>query len=91
MAPQFDFQILTPCETVYEGKLTSLVAPQIEGSFGILAQHTSLVSRSEGGKVKVEETSKKKRYFEVGPGIVEVFKNRVVFLTKEAKEITASV
>jgi F-type H+-transporting ATPase subunit epsilon len=84
----FEFEILTPQQSFYKGSLVSLVAPGMNGSFGVLSHHAPLVARSAGGKVKVSEVSSKTRFFEVGPGVVEVLKNRVVILTREAKELS---
>ena len=90
MNDSFTFVILTPDTIFYEGEISSLVAPAVEGSFGVLSHHAPLVSRSDGGKVKVREISKKERFFEVGPGLVEVFKNRVVLLTKHVLELSGN-
>jgi len=87
MANIFQFEILTPEKTFYSGAITSLVAPALEGYFGVLARHAPLISRSSGGKLKIRETSEEERFFEVGPGIVEVLRNRVIFLTKKARQI----
>ncbi|OGX04789.1 MAG: hypothetical protein A3G87_08570 [Omnitrophica bacterium RIFCSPLOWO2_12_FULL_50_11] len=112
MERNFQFEILTPDKTFYEGTISSLVAPGVEGFFGVLAHHAPLIGRSSGGKVKIREASRLvphhfrndvsdkavqttdiksggglERFFQVGPGVVEVFKNRVVFLTKNAAEI----
>ena len=81
METLFQFEIITPETTFYSGTISSLVAPQMNGTFGVLANHAPLIARSSGGRVKIRE-SNAERYFEVGPGIIEVLKNRVIFLTK---------
>ena len=81
METLFQFEIMTPETTFYSGTISSLVAPQMNGTFGVLANHAPLIARSSGGRVKIRE-SNAERYFEVGPGIIEVLKNRVIFLTK---------
>ena len=82
----FQFEIITPEETFYSGSISSLVAPGVEGYFGILAHHAPLLARSGGGKIKVQEAGRE-RFFQVGPGIVEVLKNRVIFLTRQVRQI----
>ena len=89
MANSYQFEILTPEKIFYSGTVTSLVAPGSQGYFGVLAHHAPLISRSSGGKLKIRETSEEERFFQVGPGIVEVLKNRVIFLTKKAETIPA--
>ena len=80
----FQFEIITPDQVFYKAEITSLVAPGMEGSFGVLANHAPLIARSNGGPLKTREVSGSEKNFQVGPGIVEVLKNRVVFLTKKA-------
>lgn len=83
MPNYFQFEILTPEQVFYSGQISSLVAPGMEGYFGVLAHHAPLLARSSGGKLKVREESQREKYFTVGPGIVEVLKNRVIFLTRQ--------
>lgn len=87
MPNSFRFEILTPEKTFYSGTISSLVVPGTEGYFGILASHAPLIARSSGGRLKIREASSEERLFRVGAGIIEVFKNRVVFLTKQARRI----
>ena len=84
----FEFQILTPERVFYSGKISSLVAPGMEGYFGVLAHHAPLIARSNGGRLKIRDAQDSKRLFRVGSGIAEVLNNRVVFLTKEAEELS---
>ncbi len=83
--PAFKFEIVTPEQVFYNGEISSFVAPGMEGYFGVLANHAPLIARSSGGKLKIRESSNTERFFRVGPGIVEVLKNRVIFLTKKAE------
>ncbi len=85
MANTFLFEIMTPQRTIYSSKVSSLVVPGTEGFFGVLANHAALVADSNGGKLKIrEENVQSEKFFRVGPGIFEVFKNRAVLLTKQA-------
>ena len=88
--PNFQFEILTPERVFYSGTIASLIAPQMEGYFGVLANHAPLIARSNGGKLTVREETHAEKQFSVGPGIVEVLKNRVVFLTREAHELSGT-
>lgn len=93
----FQFEIITPERVSYSAAISSLVAPGTEGYFGVLAHHAPLIARSNGGKLKVRETSNQERVFEVSPGILEVLParlrgdgigekiDRVVFFTKRSE------
>lgn len=93
----FQLEILTPDQTFYTGEVTSIVAPGTDGFFGILAHHASMIAKSNGGKLKIRETSNQERFFQLGPGIVEVLParfrdggaDRVVILTRHAKIFSA--
>ena len=80
----FQFEILTPEKVFYTGQASSLVAPGTDGYFGVLAHHAPLIARSNGGRLKIRETSEQERFFQIGAGIIKVLKNRVVILTKQA-------
>ena len=87
MPNTFTFEIITPDRIFYKGTVTSVVAPGMEGSFGILASHAPLLARSNGGKLKIRGTSNEEHFFQVGSGLVEVIKNRVIFFTKQAQSL----
>ena len=83
----FQFEILTPEKVFYSGQISSLVAPGMEGYFGVLAHHAPLLARSNGGRLKIQDASNSNHLFRVASGIAEVLNNRVVFLTKEVEEL----
>jgi F-type H+-transporting ATPase subunit epsilon len=97
MPPTFQLEILTPEKTFYAGDVTSLVIPGTDGFFGVLAHHAPLIAKSNGGKLKIRETSDQERFFRLGPGIVEVLparfrdgkNDRVVILTRRAENFSA--
>ena len=89
MPNTFQFEIITPDRVIYQGRVSSLVAPGMEGFFGVLVNHAPLIARSSGGKLKVRETANEERFFQVAPGVVEVLKNRVVFLTRSGETLPA--
>ena len=97
MPASYQLEILTPEQTFYSGEVTSIVAPGTNGFFGVLAHHASMISKSNGGKLKIRETSNQERFFQLGPGIVEVLparfrdgkNDRVVILTRRAENLSA--
>lgn len=86
MPNTFQFEIVTPERVFYSARISSLIAPQMEGYFGVLANHAPLIARSAGGKLVVRSENLSEQHFQVGPGIVEVLENRALFLTREAHE-----
>ena len=55
-----------------------------------------MIAKSNGGKLKIREISNQERFFQVGPGIVEVLParfrdgrtDRVVILTRRAETLS---
>jgi len=57
----FNCQVLTQRKVIYDDYITSLVAPGLLGSFGVLAEHAPMISLLEQGTLvlKKEEKSHK--------------------------------
>ena len=51
-----NLEIVTPDSKVYEGEITSIALPGIDGSFQILNNHAPIVSALGTGKMKVVDT-----------------------------------
>lgn len=81
-------RIITPKKIFYSGHAESMVAPGVNGFFGVLPEHAPLITKSTGGRLKVKEAKKADRFFRIGPGFIEVENNEVIVLTKEAEELT---
>lgn len=76
--------IVTPEGKQFDGPATSVSAPGVEGSFGVLASHAPLISGLGKGIVKIVAQSKTS-YFVVDGGIAEVRDNAVVLLADRVK------
>tara|TARA_B100001287_G_scaffold151763_1_gene127719 strand:- start:7334 stop:7567 length:234 start_codon:yes stop_codon:yes gene_type:complete len=74
-----NLQIITPDKTLYDGNADMVIVPGSDGLIGILNDHAPLVSALSAGSVKVK-LDEKESSFEVGGGVVEVLKNKVVIL-----------
>jgi F-type H+-transporting ATPase subunit epsilon len=55
VSKSFRLQIVTPERTVYEGEVTSLTLPALDGEMGVLANHAPMVTAVDMGPVKVVE------------------------------------
>lgn len=74
-------EIITPDKTVYSGEITAVQFPGSEGSFGILKNHSPLISTLKKGKIKVT-TGGSDREFDVKGGVVEVLNNKITVLAE---------
>lgn len=76
--------IITPDKTVFNGEVTSVQLPGVEGKFQVLKNHAPLIATLVQGKVKVVDASKETLFFEVSGGVVEVLDNKVTVLAEKA-------
>lgn len=74
----FKINISTPVKTVYEGEISSLIAPGELGYFGVLADHAPLIANLVPGKITIKDGPAQPVIFNCkGAGILEVLKNNV--------------
>ncbi len=77
-----NIEIITPDETIYEGKAKLAQFPGIDGSFEILNNHAPMISVLKKGKIKIQDENNQTQFFEVKGGVVEVLKNKILVLAE---------
>ena len=85
MQPSFNFKIITPQGTVFEGEAFHTLIPAEDGFVGVLAHHAPYVTSSPGGRVELrgeEEGMEIEKKMKVGNGFFSVAWNQAFFLTK---------
>jgi F0F1-type ATP synthase epsilon subunit len=85
MQPSFNFKVITPQGTVFEGDVFHASIPAEDGLVGVLANHASYVTSSPGGRVELrteEDGMEIERRMKVGSGFFSVTRNQAFFLTK---------
>lgn len=48
-------EVITPDELLFKGSVSQVVFPGLDGSFGVLDNHASMISALTKGKVKVDQ------------------------------------
>ena len=81
----FKAQILTPQGSLFEGDVTGVQMPGVEGSFEVKANHAPIVSALEEGKVLVRKTDGDVNY-NISGGFVEVAANKLTLLAESVVE-----
>lgn len=77
----FNISIITPDKTLYEGRISSLIAPSKLGYLGVLADHAPLIATLASGKIILKEDSKEQKIFNSkGDGLLEIMNNNVTIL-----------
>ncbi|MDD5072200.1 MAG: ATP synthase F1 subunit epsilon [Candidatus Omnitrophica bacterium] len=84
----FKISITTPEKTIFEGEISSLVAPGEGGYFGVLVDHAPLIANIIPGKITIKDTSEQPTVFKCkSTGILEVLKNNVNILVDSAERV----
>ena len=81
----YQLEILTPRGRFFAGEVGHTLVPGEDGFVGVLANHTSYVTSSPGGRLEIRLPSGETRGFRVGTGFFQVLKNRAFFLTQSVE------
>jgi F-type H+-transporting ATPase subunit epsilon len=85
MAKLINIDIVTPDKKVFEGKIRGLVAPGIDGEFGVLPDHAPFATVLAPGVVEITTEDGKKDLMAVSGGYVEVTREKVILLVETAE------
>ncbi|ABB44679.1 H+-transporting two-sector ATPase, delta/epsilon subunit [Sulfurimonas denitrificans DSM 1251] len=80
-------EILTPNGVIYNGEALSVTLPGEEGEFGVLAEHSSLITLLEAGVIDIEKEDKSVESVLINWGVVEVDEKKVIVLVEGAVAI----
>ncbi|MGH8014877.1 MAG: ATP synthase F1 subunit epsilon [Candidatus Zixiibacteriota bacterium] len=81
----FRLSIVTPEKVVYEGEISSLIVPGIEGYLGILSHHAPLITALQTGKIEFKDVDNKLKIYAVSGGFIEVSHNQATLLADTAE------
>ncbi len=80
----FRVEIRTPEQLIYEGDVTSIRAPGVEGNFEILAGHLPFLTALEIGEIRIRE-SEAPQLMAISGGVFEVLRTGVTALVETAE------
>jgi F-type H+-transporting ATPase subunit epsilon len=75
-------EIISPDKKLFEGEVSQITLPGVDGSLGILNNHAPLISVLKSGTIRLKEADAKWVEFPVKGGVIEVFKNKVIILAE---------
>jgi len=79
-------EIITPENTVYQGEISLIQLPGLNGLFELLENHAPMITMLSNGNVKlIEKESNKTVFFEIQGGTLEVLKNKILVLAEGYK------
>ncbi len=85
MAETLQLEIISPSGVVYTGDVTHVQAPGQTGYFGVLPNHTPMISALTIGRITAE-TANGEALFATSGGVAEVHGDKVVILAETAEE-----
>ena len=80
----FHVEIRTPEQLIYEGDVTSIRAPGVEGNFEILAGHLPFLTALDIGEIRIRE-SESPQLMAISGGVFEVLRTGVTALVETAE------
>lgn len=85
MANAFQLEIYTPERPFFQGEVTSLMMPALDGLHGVMAGHEPMVTAIEAGVLKYRTTDGRWHLAAVSKGFAEVMPERTVLLVSTAE------
>ncbi len=77
---------LTPEKEIFNGKITSVKVPGINGQFEILNGHAPIVAALSNGEVRILDEGGQRTTFRIMKGFIEVINNEVSLLIQSMEE-----
>ena len=81
----FRLEIRTPEQLIYEGDVTGIHAPGVEGNFQILGGHIPFLTALDVGEIRVREVSDTSQLMATSGGVFEVLRTGVIVLVETAE------
>ena len=89
MADTTAFELVTPARVMISRDAGMVVAPGVEGLFGVLPRHAPLISTLQRGVVEVYDNSQVTERIMVDGGIADVAEDRCTILAERAEKLDA--
>ena len=81
MSENFNLEIISPDQTLFNSEVRQAVIPAYEGTMTILKNHISIISFLRPGIVKIEKNDGNDESFFTQDGTVEFFNNNLILLS----------
>ncbi len=81
----FPLELVSPEKLLFSEPVQSVIAPGIDGSFGVLAGHAPLLTELQVGIVKITLQNGLEAFLAVSGGYMQVTKEKVIILAASAE------
>jgi F-type H+-transporting ATPase subunit epsilon len=79
-------EVVTPIKKVFEGEVSIVTFPGVDGSFQVLNDHAPLVSTLKKGDLVYKNTKGVESIVEITGGVVEILNNKIIVLADGISE-----
>ena len=86
MSENFNLEIISPDQTLFNSEVSETVIPAYEGAMTILKDHISLITFLRPGFIEVESNNKVEKFY-IEDGTVEFFNNKLLILSSSAIQV----
>lgn len=73
-------EVITPDTKLFEGEVSSVIAPAIDGYLGILNNHAAMISALKAGEITLTTNANKEQKIRINGGVLEVSNNIISIL-----------
>ena len=86
MSENFNLEIISPDQTLFNSEVRETVIPAYEGAMTILKDHISLITFLRPGFIEVESNNKVEKFY-IEDGTVEFFNNKLLILSSSVIQV----
>jgi F-type H+-transporting ATPase subunit epsilon len=86
MSENFNLEIISPDQTLFNSQVREIVIPAYEGAMTILKDHISLITFLRPGFIEVESNNKVEKFY-IEDGTVEFFNNKLLILSSSVIQV----
>ena len=86
MSENFNLEIISPDQTLFNSEVRETVIPAYEGTMTILKDHISLITFLRPGFIEVVSNNKVEKFY-IEEGTVEFFNNKLLILSSSVIKI----
>ena len=88
MARDFALSVVAPDRSVVEERASNVVAPGLEGYFGVMVGHEPMIAAIRTGILEYTDPTGNKHFVAIGGGFAEVTPDHVTILADKAEKAT---
>ena len=86
-AGKLHFSLVSPERELYSGHVDQVVVPGVDGQFGVLSQHSAVMTVIKPGAIRILDGTSERRIY-VGGGFADVTAQGLTILAEDAVDLS---